>query len=155
MNILIVGNVLKDVYLNLDTRKDFELDRSGINWLDLSFDASAHPYFSRSCSFAGAAVSEDVLSNLGLSASVSYHDEDPTYRLILVADGGVSYFVPENKKPTVFNPPAAPVDYIFVDRSAEITEETAASIEKYLEFSTSTKLIVYVKDSLHPPVTSL
>lgn len=155
MNILIVGNVLKDVYLNLDTRKGFELDRSGVNWLDLSFDASAHPYFSRSCSFAGAAVSEDVLSNLGLSASVSYHDEDPTYRLILVADGGVSYFVPENKKPTVFNPPAAPVDYIFVDRSAEITEETAASIEKYLEFSTSTKLIVYVKDSLHPPVTSL
>ncbi len=155
MNILIVGNVLKDVYLNLDTRKDFELDRSGVNWLDLSFDASAHPYFSRSCSFAGAAVSEDVLSNLGLSASVSYHDEDPTYRLILVADGGVSYFVPENKKPTVFNPSAAPVDYIFVDRSAEITEETAASIEKYLEFSTSTKLIVYVKDSLHPPVTSL
>ena len=155
MNILIVGNVLKDVYLNLDTRKGFELDRSGVNWLDLSFDASAHPYFSRSCSFAGAAVSEDVLSNLGLSASVSYRDEDPTYRLILVADGGVSYFVPENKKPTVFNPPAAPVDYIFVDRSAEITEETAASIEKYLKFSTSTKLIVYVKDSLHPPVTSL
>ena len=142
MNILIVGNVLKDVYLNLDTRNDFESGKDGVNWLDVSFDASMHHYFSRTSSFGGASVTQDVLANLGLNATIVNHDEaePPIYRYILVADGGVTYFVPENKKSTTFTPPASTMDYIYVDRSAEITDETAKSIKKYLEFSTTTKL---------------
>ncbi len=155
MNILIVGNVLKDVYLNLDTRKGFELDKNSVNWLDLSFNASMHHYFSRNSSFAGAAVSLDVLNNLGLSASLDYDEDDITYRYILVADGGVSYFVPETKKSTIFYEPEDPIDYIFVDRSAEITKETASKIQQYLEFSTATKLVIYLKDSLNPAISSL
>ena len=157
MNILIVGNVLKDVYLNLDTRKNFELDRANVNWLDLSFDASMHHYFSRTSSFGGASVTQDVLKNLGLDATIANYDktEPPIYRYILVADGGVTYFVPENKKPTTFTPPVSTLDYIFVDRSAEITNETVENIKKYLEFSTTTKLVVYVKDSLNPATSSL
>ena len=58
MNILVVGNVLKDVYLNLDGRTEkFEIDRAGVDWLDLSFDASEHFFFNRGCSFGGAATS--------------------------------------------------------------------------------------------------
>ena len=157
MNILIVGNVLKDVYLNLDTRNDFESGKDGVNWLDVSFDASMHHYFSRTSSFGGASVTQDVLANLGLNATIVNHDkaEPPTYRYILVADGGVTYFVPENKKSTTFTPPASTMDYIYIDRSAEITDETAKSIKKYLEFSTTTKLVVYVRDSLNPAVSSL
>ena len=118
MNILIVGNVLKDVYLNLDTRKNYELDSKGVNWLDLSFNASMHHYFSRTSSFGGASVTQDVLMNLGLDATIANYDksEPPIYRYILVADGGVTYFVPENKKLTTFTPPANTYDYIFVDR---------------------------------------
>ncbi len=157
MNILIVGNVLKDVYLNLDTRNDFESGKDGVNWLDVSFDASMHHYFNRTSSFGGASVTLDVLANLGLNATIVNHDkaEPPIYRYILVADGGVTYFVPENKKSTTFTPPASTMDYIYVDRSAEITDETAKNIKKYLEFSTTTKLVVYVRDSLNPAVSSL
>lgn len=155
MNILIVGNVLKDIYLNLDTRKEFELDSKGTNWLNLSFDASMHHYFSRQSSFAGAAITKDVLDNLGIPASVSDHDENIAHRYILVADGGVSYFVPNIKKSTDFVAPETPVDYIFIDRSAEITEKAAKDIQSYLEFSTGTKLILYFKDSLNPALFSL
>ena len=64
MHILIVGNVLKDVYLNLDSRTEhFETDDDGTKWLDFSFDASRHHYFSRTSSFGGAAVSLEVLQN--------------------------------------------------------------------------------------------
>lgn len=155
MNILIVGNVLKDIYLNLDTRKEFELDSKGTNWLDLSFDASIHHYFSRQSSFGGAAVTKDVLDNLGLSAHVAKTKENLAHRYILVADGGVSYFVPEIKESTTFIPPATTADYIFVDRSAEITDKTVTNIKRYLDFSTTTKLVLYFKDNLNPALFSL
>ena len=45
MNILVVGNILKDVYLNIDTRKEnLETDSRNIKWLDVSFDASEHRF---------------------------------------------------------------------------------------------------------------
>ena len=56
-NVLIVGNVTKDVYLNLDSRTErFELDKHGIQWLNLEFNASEHHFFSRESSLGGAAV---------------------------------------------------------------------------------------------------
>lgn len=46
--ILIVGNVLKDVYLKLDERQnEFEQDEHGINWLELGFNGEAHSFFRR------------------------------------------------------------------------------------------------------------
>ena len=155
MNILIVGNVLKDIYLNLDTRKEFELDSKGTNWLNLSFDASMHHFFSRQSSFAGAAVTKDVLDNLGVPSSIAGTDEATAHRYILVADGGVSYFVPNTKKTTDFVAPDTPVDFIFVDRSAELTDDAAKKIQKYLDSSATTRLVLYIKDSLNPAALSL
>lgn len=155
MNILIVGNVLKDIYLNLDTRKEFELDSRGTNWLNLSFDASMHHFFSRQSSFAGAAVTKDVLDNLGVPSSIAGTDEATAHRYILVADGGVSYFVPNTKKTTDFVSPDTPVDFIFVDRSAELTDDAAKNIQKYLDSSATTRLVLYIKDSLNPATLSL
>ena len=165
MNILIVGNVLKDVYLNLDTRTEFEADKNGINWLDLSFDASMHHFFSRTSSYGGAAVTLDVLKNMGLSATISGSDfslEDgpsstpaSAYRYILVADGGASYIVPSTKATTEFATPSSQIDYIFVDRSAELTEKASKLIRTYLEFSTTTKLILYVRSDENPALSSL
>ncbi len=165
MNILIVGNVLKDVYLNLDTRTEFESDKNGVNWLDLSFDASMHHFFNRTSSYGGAAVTLDVLKNMGLSAAISGSDfslEDgpsstpaSAYRYILVADGGTSYIVPSTKATTDFATPSTTIDYIFVDRSAELTEKASKLIRTYLEFSTTTKLILYVRSNENPALTSL
>ena len=67
MNILVVGNILKDVYLNIDTRKEnLETDSRNIKWLDVSFDASEHRFFNRESSLGGAAITLEVLEKWGL-----------------------------------------------------------------------------------------
>ena len=159
MNILIVGNVLKDVYLNLDTTKNsFETDSSGTSWLDLGFDASSIQYFSRNSSFGGAAVTMEVLKNLGISSTISnsdftFNDDGPVskgpasvYRYILCADTQVSYIVPSNFKSTTFSTPDAPYDYLFIDRSANLTEDVISEISAYLNSTPNTKLILYLKN---------
>ena len=72
MNITIVGNVIKDVYLNLDTRADnFETDSKEIKWLNLSFDSSKHHFFNRNSSFGGAAVSLETLQRLNIPSAIA------------------------------------------------------------------------------------
>ena len=104
---MVVGNVLKDVYLNLDSRtEEFETDKNGVKWLDFGFNASEHHFFSRESSLGGAAVSLEVLSKMGLTTSVTgsklkledgglvADDTADTYRYIMVTDGRPSYLVP-------------------------------------------------------------
>ena len=70
--IMIVGNVLKDVYLNLDERSEkFVIDKDGVRQLSIGFNASQHHFFRRNSSLGGAAVSLEVLTKLGISASIS------------------------------------------------------------------------------------
>ncbi len=168
MNILVVGNVLKDVYLNIDTRvEQMEVDKNGTPWLDLGFDASEHYFFSRNSSLGGAAVSLEVLAKMGLRCSVVGSDvhmttdgltsELPaeTYRYILIADSKVSYLAPSTHKITEFVSPAEPVNYIFVDRSAELDDENVAKIEKYLDASSSTGLVLYAQHPNSPHMRKL
>ena len=170
MNILIVGNVLKDVYLNLDTRSDnFETDSSDTRWLNLSFNTSTHHFFGRSSNFGGAAVSLEVLSKMGVPSSISgsdfcFNDDGPvksspasTYRYILSADGGVTYFVPSEFSRTQFIAPTndTPVDYLYLDRSADFGEETISRISAFLDSSPNTKLVVYLKNNENPALLGL
>ena len=72
MSILIVGNVVKDTYLNLDSRTEhFEEDKHHTKWLDISFDASEHFYYNHHSSYSGAAITLEVLQKLGIAASIS------------------------------------------------------------------------------------
>ena len=159
MNILVVGNVLKDVYLNLDTRfESLETDKHDTKWLDISFDASKHYFFNRNASLGGAAISLEVLQKMGLPTSISGSNltmdnyelisSSPTepHRYILVADGESSYFVPSAYKATDFSPPSEPVDYLYIDRSAELTLDATAKINAYLDISASTKLVIYIRN---------
>lgn len=159
MNVLIVGNVLKDVYLNLDSRtENFEIDQNNIKWLDLSFNASEHHFFSRNSSLGGAAVSLEVLQKLKINATISssnldfskeevkLHNYTPVHRYILVSDGSVSYLSPSKFQKTVFTPPDKPVDYIYIDRSSEINSEEAHKISTYLNNFPETKLIIYLRN---------
>ena len=166
MNILVVGNVLEDVYLNLDSRtENFELDKHGTKWLDLSFNASEHHFFSRSGSLGGAAVSLEVLKKFGLDASVSdspldlsedsFNNATSSHRYILISDGQVSYFTPSEYSVTNFTPPAQPIDYLYIDRSAKINSNTAAKIHAYLNMSPQTKLILYIYGFNNPHLNSL
>ena len=168
MNILIVGNILKDVYLNLDTKKDhLETDRNGTKWLNVSFNASEHHFFNRHSSFGGATVSLEVFEKLGLNASISdaslkmednemtLNSPAETYRYILIADEKISYFAPSEFTTTRFTPPAEAVDYLYLDRSAEIDSMAAKKIHAYLDIAPRTKLVLYLRTTDNPHLNSL
>ncbi|MBR3157170.1 fructose-bisphosphate aldolase class I [Candidatus Saccharibacteria bacterium] len=168
MHILVVGNVLKDVYLNLDSRSDhFETDQNSIEWLDLSFNASEHHFFNRNSSFGGAAVTLEVLSKLGLSATISgsslsitkdgpSNQQPPeTYRYILISNGKPCYFVPTAYQSTHFETPTDFYDYIFIDRSANLNDTSINHIHSYLNLSSNTKLVVYLQNSKNTAILSL
>ena len=168
MNILVVGNILKDVYLNLDPRSEnIETDKNGSAWLDLEFNGSKHHFFSRHSSFGGAAISLEVLKKLGLDAevansSLAFADDGlissipaSVYRYILVSNEQVSYFTPTKPEKTVFDAPEIPYDYLFIDRSAELDQKTIEKIQAYLDTFSTTKLILYLKDEENRFLNSL
>ena len=150
MNTLIVGNVIKDVYLNLDSRTEhFEKDRTGTAWLDFSFDSSSHHFFHRSSNFGGAAITSEVLSNFDIEATISnYTTSAPispeAHRYILIADDGVSYLSPSIPIPTVFSPTETPLDFIYIDRSASLNVQEIEKISDYLSKNPNTKLVLYL-----------
>ena len=159
MHILVVGNILKDVYLNLDSRtENFERDGKGIEWTDFGFNASEHHYFNRMGSFGGAAITLEVLKRMGLKANISdksfrFSDDGPVireptavYRYILTSDTGVSYLVPSKEQKTVFATLAEPVEYLYIDRSACLTSSTVNKIVAYLDHYKNSKMILYLKD---------
>ena len=126
MSILIVGNILKDIDLNLDNRSEaFEQDKNHTKWLNLSFNASEHHYFNRHSSIGGATISLQVLTKLGLDASISgsnlsFDHENlnnvdysaiKSYRYILVSDDGVCYITPSKFEPTTFTAPSEPAQH--------------------------------------------
>ena len=162
MNVLIVGTVIKDVYLNLDSRKEsFEVDKHGVKWLNLSFNASEHFFFHRKSCLGGAAVTLEVLSKLGLDAKILGSDLKPTedglsasstdvYRYILISDQTVSYFTPSTHVVNSFTPPEEAYDYIFVDRSANLDDKAIDRLISYLESNPQTVFALYLP-ATHDP----
>ena len=135
MRVLIVGNVIKDVYLGLDERQNnFEIDENGTPWMDVAFDGGMHPYFSRTSVFGGAMVTLEVFKKLGLDAAVSGATDGKadSYRYILSNEEKISYFVPSERVFSKFVSPNNPVDWIFVDRSSELNVDLVEKIKNYL-----------------------
>lgn len=162
MKILIVGNIFKDVYLNLDDRAEkFETDSEKVKWLNLSFNSSEHRFFRRNASYGGAAISLEVLSKMGVNAQISgshanYNNDGfgigessaALYRYILVSDEQATYFAPSYEIESVFTEPTELVDYIFIDRSANISTTTAMKILIFLKKHPETKLALYLRKNL-------
>lgn len=161
--ILVMGNILKDVYLNLDERTaKFETDREGTKWLNLSFNASDYHFYRRNSSYGGAAVSLEVLKKLGHEVKIMGSDLDlnndglfsrqapSVYRYILVADDSqIAYFTPSLVSTTNFIAPTEPTDYLYIDRSVELTESVAKEIESFLISTPTVKLVIYLKKTEH------
>lgn len=161
--VLIIGNVLKDVYLKLDQRQnEFEKDENGIDWLDLRFNGASHHFFHRTSVYGGAAVSLSVLSRLGIDAKIlgsrtefkdgeiTWQDEPGDYRYILCHDGGITYFVPSSRKTTDWEMPSGTPEWILVDRSTAISARLVDGIKNFMKFSPTTKLAVHVEKHLSP-----
>lgn len=156
MKVLVVGNIFKDVYLNIDSRaENFETDENGTKWLDLKFDASEHRFFSRTSNFGGAVISLEVLHNFGVEARLSgskinFTDDGidtggnsvgDIYRYILVSDGQISYFAPSFEHKTTFEMPEDFVDCIYVDRSANL--EDIEALADYLDYYPDASLVFH------------
>ncbi len=164
--ILIIGNVLKDVYLKLDERhNDFENDEHGIAWLELGFNGSTHSFHHRTSVYGGATVSLAVLGQLGVDAGilgsgVSYKNGELTnvgdpdgYRYILCRNNDITYFVSSTRKATDWTTPSVEQgvpEWIFVDRSATITMKLVDELENFLKFARATKLAVHIEKRTSP-----
>lgn len=162
MNILVVGNILRDVYLNIDIRSaHLEPDNRGVKWMDIGFDGSEHQFFSSHTVLGGAAITTEVLDKMRLPATVysSAVDQDEMSphpsRYVLVADGKASYFAPSVHSSTDFEYSGQQVDYLYIDRSANLTSRACINIKKLLNDSPSTRFVLYVKDLSKPHVNSL
>ena len=161
-NILIIGNILKDVYLRLDERQNnFEVDENGTPWLDLGFDGSTHQFFRRNSIYGGAAVAMEVLNRFDLSARIAgaklgfvsgevipNGQQAAGYRYMLCHGNKITYFVSGDREETKWVAPTDAVDWIFVDRSAHVDNELVGHIDDYLEQHPATKLIVYTEKPL-------
>ncbi len=164
--ILIIGNVLKDVYLKLDDRQnDFETDANGIDWMNLGFNGEAHSFFRRTSVYGGAAVSLSVLDRLGVEATILnsktevregeivWADEAADYRYIFSHNGEITYFVPSSRKATDWAMPAASqgaAEWILVDRSTNVSAKLVDEIKNFLKFSPATKLAVHAEKHTTP-----
>lgn len=168
MSILIVGNVVKDIYLNLDDRTEtFETDSENTKWLDLAFNASEHHFFNRTSTLGGAAITLEVLAKFGLDALITNSDlkltpdglsptnSSETYRYILLTNRQPCYLVPTTPAKTIISTPSESYNYVFVDRSANLDAKAANTISAYLDISPRTKLILYVKNLDNPHFNTL
>ncbi len=168
MKILVVGNVIKDVYLNIDERtENLEKDNTGTDWLDLSFNATEHHFFNRTSNFGGAAITLEVLQKMDLPTTISETDFHfdatgpvptapvATHRYILTTDAGVTYFTPTSAEKSLFTTPTEPIDYLYIDRSANLTSSVVDRINAYLSYAKTTKLILYLRDQDNLILTGL
>ncbi len=158
--ILIIGNVLKDIYLRLDERKEeIEEDGKGTKWVNWGFDGSSHEFFRRTSVYSGAIVTLEVLKKFGIEAEIyggvaKWTDDGieindkktANYRYILQAGEQISYLAPSEKQATVF--PAGVkmptgIEIVYVDRSAVWSRELVDNLSKTLEDNKKLKLVVF------------
>lgn len=161
-NILIIGNILKDVYLRLDERKNnFEVDEAGTPWLDFGFDGSSHQFFRRISIYGGAAVALEVLNRFDFSARIagaklgfaggeiiSNNQKADDYRYMLCHGNKISYLVADERTDTKWVMPDEAVDWLFVDRSAGVNDALVKEIKKFLAMSNKTRLAFYAPKEL-------
>ncbi|MDO4979187.1 MAG: fructose-bisphosphate aldolase [Candidatus Saccharibacteria bacterium] len=158
MRVLIAGNVIKDIYLDL-ADQSFEFDDYETPWLSLALNSSSVRYSRRTSVFGGAAATLEALRKLGHDAEIcgrniktaengrtlKFHEDKPVevYRYILTYEDHLVYLTPGIRIPTELATPTEPADWILVDRSAEINEDFLDDLKKYREVDPNVKLAVF------------
>ncbi len=159
--VAIIGNITKDIYLRLDNRLNkFEEDDKHIKWLDFSFDGSSHDYYSRVAIYGGASISLEVLSRFGLEAEISgapaafldgqfvAKDSTTIYRYILCQDENVSYIRPSQRHETTWKIPNGDTpEWIYLDRSADISPKLVREILDYIDIEPSCKIALFIGEN--------
>ena len=161
-NILIIGNVLKDVYLRMDERlNNFETDEHGTPWLDFGFNGSSHKFFRRISIYGGAAIALEVLNRyelptkiagakLGFAGGeiVSNGQHADEYRYMLCHGNKISYIVQNEREETKWVNPEDAVDWIYVDRTTGVTNDLVKELKNFLSMSSQTRVAVFAAKDL-------
>ena len=161
--VAIIGNITKDIYLRLDNRVNkFEEDEHHVKWLDFAFNGSSHNYFSRVAIYGGASISLEVLSRFGLKAEISgapatfldgqfvAKDSTTVYRYILCQDDNVSYIAPSHHHETTWKMPKDDTpDWIYIDRSANVTPNLVRELMDYLDIEPSCKIAFFISENVN------
>ncbi len=161
--VVIIGNITKDIYLRLDNRVNkFEEDEHHVKWLDFAFNGSSHNYFSRVAIYGGASISLEVLSRFGLKAEISgapatfldgqfvAKDSTTVYRYILCQDDNVSYIAPSHHHETTWKMPKDDTpDWIYIDRSANVTPNLVRELMDYLDIEPSCKIAFFISENVN------
>ncbi len=155
--VLIVGNITKDVYLRMDNRLNkFEQDQNGVNWLDIPFNHSSRKYYSRASIYGGASISLEVLTRFGIDTQIVdtparfidgqffANESQIDYRYILCHDNDISFLTPSTYRESAWSNPIAAPDWIYIDRSANITPNLGNRIGEYLRVNTKTRLAIFI-----------
>ena len=161
--VAIIGNITKDIYLRLDNRVNkFEEDEHHVKWLDFAFNGSSHDYFSRVAIYGGASISLEVLSRLGIKAEISgapatfldgqfvAKDSTTVYRYILCQDDNVSYIAPSHRHETTWKMPKDDTpDWIYIDRSANVTPNLVRELMDYLDIEPNCKIAFFISENVN------
>lgn len=139
-----------------ERRNNFEIDEHNVPWLDFGFNGSTYNFFNRLSIYGGAAVTLEVLnrmdhqariagSRLGFAGGeiVANGQLPDCYRYILCHGNKISYLCPNDRAETKWAMPQGAVDWIYVDRSAGVTDELVSEIRNFLSMSQHTRLAVY------------
>lgn len=147
MNILIVGNIIKDTYLEFSENL-FEVGNSGQIFLDTEFDEETLYYKNKESILSGASIIDEVLRNFRLNSYIgniqdsNSHKHDSRY--VLKTRNSVKYLTANSCGKTEFTIPESALDWIFIDRSARLDLSGLEKIEQYLKQHQDTKLVIHM-----------
>ncbi len=140
---------------------NFEIDEHGTPWLDFGFDGSSHKFFRRISIYGGATVAMEVLNKFDNQAKVagaklgfqsgeivSNGQTAHSYRYMLCHGNKITYLVPNERKETKWVMPRGMVEWLFIDKSAGVTDELVTEIKNFLSMSQHTRIAVYAPKDL-------
>ena len=149
MYVLIVGNIIKDTYLELEP-KLFEVGKENRVYLEMELDEESFYFKSEKNILSGACIIEEILQNFHLTSQIqktkSHYDID--HRFLIKCKDKVKYLTSEYCKKTQFYTPVRVPDWIFIDRSARLDVFTIKKIITYLKTHKNSHLAFFAKQKI-------
>ena len=150
MNVLIVGNIIKDTYLEFPSNL-FEVGDHGRIFLDAEFDEETLYYKNKESVLSGACIIDEVLKNFKLNTLLSNQQNLENYkydcRYVLKTGNTVKYLTTNLCGRTDFLIPETQPDWIFIDRSARLGVEALKKLEQYLKLHKEVKLAIHTNQA--------
>ena len=140
MNILIVGNIIKDIYLDFEANL-FETDRNQQKVLETTLDEESLFYKNHMTVRSGASIAEEVFWNFRIQTEFAGDVADTRY--IIKSGGSVKYLTSKYAKPSVFLKPETTPDWLFIDRSARLNTSNLKQILAWLKMNPSVKVAIF------------